>query len=129
MIGIFDEQTAGINSFRIELEKAGTNYFVLHKSIAYLFSDIATIIAQAKKYNPKILCTHDYKSNFFGLILKILLKLPLIAVYHGDTQTDVKVKIYQLFNRGILKTFDQIVCVSQETKKKIKKHYLFEFYL
>ena len=49
-----------------------------------------------------------------------LLKVPVIAVYHGRTGVDLKVRLFERFDNFILHFFNSIICVSTNTANRVK---------
>lgn len=118
-VGIFNEQKGGQNDFHKALTNAGVSSFLLKDPIVYSYSNFVTIFKRIKETKPNLICTHDYKSNFFGFILKKVTGIPAISVFHGLTQTDKKVKFYQIVDRIVLKGFNGIICVCDAIKSKL----------
>ena len=91
----------------------------------YYFNPLYTIVNLKKtiaKYGIKLICTHDYKSNFFGIICRKLCKISAIAVFHGRTSHNAKIKLYESIDNIFLKYFDKVIAVSNATRNLLINH-------
>ena len=120
-VGVFNEQRNSVNDFYQSLKKLNTCSFLLHDSMFFFVPNLLKIKREMKDFNPQLICTHDFKSNFYGLIISKIFKIPLVSTFHGKTKKDLKVKFYQMIDSLVLKYVDAIVCVSEETKKALAK--------
>jgi glycosyltransferase involved in cell wall biosynthesis len=79
----------------------------------------ATMVQQiCNCHNPDIVQTHAVKSHF---ILSVLRRRPFrwIAFHHGYTNEDLKMRIYNQFDRWSLKRCDAVVTVCREFAKDL----------
>ena len=120
-VGVFNEQKNRVNDFHQSLKKLNTCSFLLHDSMFFFVPNLLKIKREMQDFNPQLICTHDFKSNFYGLIISKIFRIPIVSTFHGRTKKDFKVKFYQMIDSLVLKYFDAIVCVSDETKKTLAK--------
>lgn len=66
-----------------------------------------------------VLCTHDYKSNLVGLWAARRAGLPIVAVFHGHTRQDWKIRLYEALDRRTLRRVDRCVCVAQASADRL----------
>jgi glycosyltransferase involved in cell wall biosynthesis len=81
-------------------------------------SDLRTIrlIRSFIKTNkPNIVHTHGYKSNLYGLLASIGLAAK-VTTNHLWKRTDIKTKLYSMFDSICIRFFDRIVAVSDDIK-------------
>ena len=57
---------------------------------------------------------HDYKSNFFGVLLRRKLGLRLVSTMHGWVQPSWKTPLYFAIDRWSLRRYEQVMAVSQD---------------
>ena len=118
-VGVFDEQPNGVNDFIYELEALDVKVLKLDASILRLHQTVKFLKKVVNDENITFFCSNDYKSNFFAFVLGKISKLPAIAVFHGRTSTDIKVRFYEKIDAFILKSFDVIVAVCDDAKKRL----------
>jgi glycosyltransferase involved in cell wall biosynthesis len=66
--------------------------------------------------NPHVVCTHDYRSNLLTHLAKRGLKIAHVAFWRGITRENLKVRLYHLMERRLLKSADHVVVVSEEQR-------------
>jgi len=62
----------------------------------------------------KIWHGHDYKSNFYGVLLRKELGLRLVSTMHGWVQPSWKTPLYFAIDRWSLRRYEQVMAVSQD---------------
>src|SRR5438132_2536255 len=72
-----------------------------------------------KDLQPDFICCHGYKTDLLGLWVGRKLGIPVIAVSHGWTAQDFKVRLYEKLDRLCLRRMDRVVCVSQKQADKV----------
>jgi glycosyltransferase involved in cell wall biosynthesis len=72
-----------------------------------------------RKSEVKILCTHDYRTHTIGFLAKRGTGSKWVAFSRGWTAENLKVRIYHLIERIIVRYADHIVAVSKTQKKKL----------
>ena len=111
--GIFDEQTPAENEFGRCLAQRGYNAFLLDQRLVWLGGALRTIIERLRRRNIDLLCTHDYKSTFYGFLAGLATKTPVVVVCHGRTAHDIKSRFYEALDSFILRWVHAVVVVSQ----------------
>lgn len=66
-----------------------------------------------------MLVTHEYKSNFYGHYACKRAGIPQIVYFHGWTAEDIKVRLYNMIDRHVIKTADKVITVSRATAGKL----------
>ncbi len=57
---------------------------------------------------------HDYKSNFYGVLLRRRAQLRLVTTMHGWVQPSWKTPLYFAIDRWSLRRYEQVMAVSQD---------------
>ncbi len=73
------------------------------------------------RFGAQCIHTHDYKSHLFGYLAARRGNIPLVATLHGWTRETVKLKMYELVERFLLRRFDAIVVVSEGMAQDLRK--------
>jgi len=117
--GIFNEQGQTANAFAQCLGQRGSNAVVLDHRHVQFGSALLAIIERLRTNRIDLLCTHDYKSTFYGFIAGLATKTPVVAVCHGRTAHDIKSRFYEVINEFILRWVDAVVAVSRAMKEDL----------
>lgn len=72
-----------------------------------------------KRFGVGLVCTHDYKSNLVGLLAAKAAGLPCVAIFHGRTSEDWKIRRYEWLDTRLLRFFDRVVCVAATQKRRL----------
>ncbi len=84
--------------------------------------DIATAKAlklKARSDNLQIIHSHDYKSAFYSSLAALGSNVKRVATLHGWVETSTSLKIYQLLERVLLRSFDALVVVAQNQMQRL----------
>ena len=68
-----------------------------------------------KENQIDLIISHDYKANFYAFFANRSIKLPHIGYYHGRTDENFKVKLYNFIDSKILARLPKILTVSKAT--------------
>lgn len=71
-----------------------------------------------KKNDIQIIQTHGYKAAVIAFFLKRITGIPWIAFMHGETQEDIKVRIFQEIGFQLVRFADRIVTVSKAMRHR-----------
>ena len=77
-------------------------------------------ILQVEKIS--LIHAHDYKSDFWALILGKLFRVPMITTVHLWTDDDFKERIYTWFDRRMLRFFSHVVAVSKPLYEEVGQY-------
>ena len=69
----------------------------------------------------KIIHTHDYKSNAFGLLASRRTDASLVSTAHGFTESTLKLKFYKYIDAFALRRFDRVIAVSEKMRDDLIK--------
>jgi glycosyltransferase involved in cell wall biosynthesis len=119
IVGVFNNLSNPNLELAHEAKKNGlqTKIFLCKKK--FDFNTIKKIRSCVKKNNVKILHTHGYKSNLYGL-LGSTNKCVKVATNHAWVQSNHKTKIYCLLDYFFIRFFKKIIAVSDQIHEEIK---------
>ncbi|MBI4395600.1 MAG: glycosyltransferase, partial [Elusimicrobia bacterium] len=66
-----------------------------------------------------VLCTHDYKSNLVGWLAARIARCRQVAVFHGRTSHNLKMRTYEALDNLILRRTEAVVAVSEASRRKL----------
>jgi len=88
---------------------------------AYDLSAIAKLRKYLRENKIHILCTHDYRTQFIGFWAVRNTGSRWMAFSRGWTSENLKIILYNLLDKMILRFADHLVAVSHSQKQKLKK--------
>jgi glycosyltransferase involved in cell wall biosynthesis len=103
------------------VERAGFQAVALKKDTPHFFSAVQELSALLRQSGAEILCCHGYKADILGRLAARNAGIPIIAVSHGWTSEDRKVRFYEAFDRINLRWMDRVVCVSKGQADKVRR--------
>jgi glycosyltransferase involved in cell wall biosynthesis len=68
-----------------------------------------------------VVCCHGYKADLLGWRAARRAGVPVVAVTHGWTGQDLKVRVYETLDRLCLRWLDHVVCVSEAQRLKVAR--------
>lgn len=84
------------------------------------------IIGQARRLiadlDIEIVQTHGYKGNALTVALRRYLDIPWVSFVHGWTNEDLKIRIYNVLDRWLLRSPERVVAVSQAMKRHLESY-------
>lgn len=66
-----------------------------------------------------VICSHGFKSDFYSYVLKKVHPLKNVSFVRGDTSENLKVYLYTLLDKRLIRTFCHIVTLSEAQKRKV----------
>lgn len=121
VVAVFDEQSGERNDLIEGIRSIGGEADRLQPRMRSFLPTLFRLLRLARKHRVDVVCTHDYKSNFFGLLAGLFLRVPLVTVFHGRTSHDRKIQFYERLDDLLLRFFDRVIAVSQDTQRKLEK--------
>ncbi len=86
---------------------------------AYDRSVVKKITEYLNENNIDILCTHDYRTHFYGMYATKKTNTKWIAFSRGMTKENLKIKLFTFFEKYIIRKANHLVAVSESQKKKL----------
>lgn len=74
--------------------------------------------------NISILCTHDYRSHLIGMLASRRVGTKWIAFSRGWTAENLKIRLFHVLDKIIVRFADHIVAVSHSQKEKLKRLFI-----
>jgi glycosyltransferase involved in cell wall biosynthesis len=79
------------------------------------------LVRLLRNLDTDILCCHGYKANMLGLVAARRLGIPIVSVSRGWTGESVRVRVYEVLDRLLLRRMDRVVCVSAGQAEKVHR--------
>lgn len=105
--------------FRDAVEATGAEFKVLLQRFAFDPMAIFNARKLIEENRIELLQSHGYKSHVVCLALKIMTGLPWVAFVHGWTSENLKVGLYNLLEKVIVRFADRIVPVSANLGQRL----------
>lgn len=94
--------------------------FVIPSANSYDPRQIIRLITLAGSAGIDVINSHGYRADLIGLTASKLLKVPIVATFHGWTGSDTKVQLFDRLDRTVLKQMNHIITVSEANKKRLQ---------
>jgi glycosyltransferase involved in cell wall biosynthesis len=105
---------AGFEVLRERARETGCDLVALADRWAYDPRTLRKLAAICRERGVRIWHGHDYKSNFYGVLLRKELGLRLVSTMHGWVQPSWKTPLYFAIDRWSLRRYEQVMAVSQD---------------
>jgi len=100
------------------LERAKIEHVVLGDRGPFDIEMLRSLGRSLKAWQPDIVQTHNYRTTALAYLLKLAKPAwPWIAFFHGSTNEDWKVRIYNRVDRLLLARADRLVLMSQRHRR------------
>jgi glycosyltransferase involved in cell wall biosynthesis len=110
----FRRHGQGVSLFASACAERGIDVQFLAQRFHYDPRPLFQLLRLMRAHDAAIVQTHGYKENLFGLLLKLLWRKRWICFLHGTTNENLKVRLYHLMDRFLVRFADRIVSVSRE---------------
>ena len=77
--------------------------------------------AICREHSPAIWHAHDYKSDFFGMLVRRSFPMRLITTVHGWVEHTWKTPLYYAIDRRVLPRYEHVVAVSTDLYDKVRE--------
>ncbi len=106
-------------AFLDEVRRCGQTGLELRYDTPRLFAALREIVRLLRKQRIDVLCCHGYKANLLGLLAARWVRTPVISVSRGWTGETLRVRLYEILDRRVLRQMDCVVAVSHGQAKKV----------
>ena len=118
VVGTFGGGAERGSEYADEAERRGLEVVRIEEHRA-LDLDVLSQIRQAvAALGIDVLHSHDFRTNFFTLLSRRR-TLPIVATVHGWIANDASSKIRTVLDKAILRGFDRIIAVSEQTRERL----------
>jgi glycosyltransferase involved in cell wall biosynthesis len=107
--------------FLAETRREGFTAVSLQNDTPRLRAACEELCGFLRQFEADVICCHGYKADLIGLIAATRLRIPAIAVCHGWTGENLRVKAYEFVDRRVLSKMDAVVCVSHAQAARIRR--------
>lgn len=107
------------NEFVAAVRQRGIPAFVIAERRAFDLGVIASMKRVAREFDPDIIETNNVKSHFLVRLSGLARSRKWIAVHHGYTATDSKVKLFNMLDRFALPAADRVVLVCNAFRSQL----------
>jgi len=105
---------AGFEVLRERAKEKGCELVAIEDRWPYDPRTLKKLAAVCRERGVKIWHGHDYKSNFYGVLLRKQLGVKLVSTMHGWVQPSWKTPLYFAIDRWSLRRYEQVMAVSQD---------------
>lgn len=107
-------QDAGFDRLRHRAADLGANVFGIPDSGPFDWRVLHQLLKLCRREGVTIWHGHDYKSNVLGLLLRRFWPMHLVTTVHGWGVTGGRRSFYYALDRGCLRFYERVICVSQD---------------
>lgn len=116
VVGTFSGGGQKTSAYVDEARRRGLQTIVLHERRSLDLGLIPQILQAMRDTGADIVHTHDFRSNLFGLYCARRRGKPVVSTMHGWIANDIKKRIYRIVDKVLLRRFDHLIAVSDQTK-------------
>jgi glycosyltransferase involved in cell wall biosynthesis len=110
-----------LSDFTMAADAAGVKVMRIREQKAFDLSPMRQLKEFIAAEDPDIVQTHSIKSHFLIYLSRVWKQRPWIAFHHGYTTTDLKMHVYNQFDRVSLRAPRRIVTVSQAFERQLTR--------
>ncbi|MFC1632016.1 glycosyltransferase family 4 protein [Candidatus Omnitrophota bacterium] len=104
----------------VQAQKQGISSKVVNCRHKLDLGAIKEIKQFVKQENIKIIHSHGYKSDFYGLIAAKLVRIPIVATLHLWTQETARDRFYEWLDKRLIKRMNHLIPVSPLINNQLK---------
>jgi glycosyltransferase involved in cell wall biosynthesis len=116
-----DDASGSDNAFVAAAREAGVTVDVINERFRFDTQVIAKLREIVDRRAPDIIQTHMVKSHFLVKLSGLGKRYPWIAYHHGYTTPDLKMQVYNRFNRWSLPTASLVITVCDDFAEQLVK--------
>jgi glycosyltransferase involved in cell wall biosynthesis/predicted O-methyltransferase YrrM len=116
----FSEQ-GGARMFLHEARRLGFDSVELRNNAPYYARCVNEIAEELRQRRASVLCCSGYKPDLIGWRAARQAGIPVVAIAHGWTAATTKVRVYEAFDRIVMRWMDAVVCVSRAQADRVRR--------
>lgn len=113
------ERSGGKSDFTLAAEETGVQLFRIPERSALDFAAVARLRETIGAEDPDIVQTHAVKSHFLVYLSRVWKQRRWIAWHHGYTTTNLKMRVYNQFDRVSLRAASRVFTVSEAFRRQL----------
>ena len=118
-VGLFLPSGDARNAYYEAAVKRGVEIVELRSAFRFDARLVRTIIDAIKVHNIHLVHSHEYKSDVLAYVVSRIHRIPIMSTIHGWIVNSLKARMYIGTARRVLRRFDRVVAVSDETRTRI----------
>lgn len=103
-----------------EAHRLGLETHIIASRGRFDFDAAGQLVDFIRENKIEIIHTHNYKANLLAFLAARKVRVPLVATLHGYIGEGWKLKVYEAFDRWLMRFFDKVVLVDVSLKKWFK---------
>ncbi len=115
VVGAFGGGAERGSEYADEAERRGLKVVRIAERRALDLDVLSQIRKAVKEFGIHILHSHDFRTNVFALLSRRR-GLPIVATAHGWIANDVPSQLRTLLDKAVLRGFNRVITVSEQTK-------------
>ncbi|MGE3510374.1 MAG: glycosyltransferase family 4 protein [Vicinamibacterales bacterium] len=119
-IGLFLLDRETTNRYRDAALARGVEVIPVRSAHQYDPRIVRTVARLVREHDIHILHSHEYKSDMIAYAVARLQPLPIMTTIHGWITHNLKRRVMIGLSQRLLKRFDRVVAVSDETRRRIR---------
>jgi len=108
-------------AFIDKVREAGFPAVTLRGNAPHLFRAAREVAEHLRQLRADVLCCNGYKPDIIGYLAARQAGIPVVCVAHGWTAATLKVHLYEMLDRLVMRRADCTVCVSSAMAVKVRR--------
>lgn len=119
-VGLFLLDRETTNRYRDAALARGVEVIPVRSAHPYDPRVVSTVARLVREHDIHILHSHEYKSDMIAYAVARLQPMPIMTTIHGWITHNLKRRVMIGLSQRLLPSFDRVVAVSEETRRKVK---------
>jgi glycosyltransferase involved in cell wall biosynthesis len=119
VMGIFRKKGTGGDEFVREAEGLGIAVETIPYTAAFDVRQILKLFKAVKRHRPRIIHTHEYKTNILGYIVAKTLGIPIVTTVHALHKLKGRAKVELRISVWLLRYLNAVMPVSEEVRDEL----------
>ena len=121
-VGAFVLDREGPNLFLEAAARRGIEVLPIRTASQWDPRIVNVLLRIIREHKIDIVHAHEYKSDLLAYAVSRLHRVPIMATVHGLIRNNWKNRVYIGLDQVVLKRFDRVVAVSEETRRMLETH-------